>query len=110
MLTCQRCNYDIELFQRDDAIGFGGLGDVTREIEKQFHRRVIRQREDFIEHLARPIFMQHLFLGDEDDVAALRVAFTHEIDAFEEGGEADDVERFCWHGLRFGQSAENSFL
>ena len=94
MLARQRCNYDIELFPRDDPIGFGGLGDVTREIEKQFHRRVIRQGEDFIEHIAGPVFMQHLFLRDENDSAALRFAFAHEIAAFEEGGEADDVKWF----------------
>src|SRR2546430_10196014 len=92
MLESQRCNYDIELFQRDDAIWFGGLGDVTREIEKQFHRRVIRQSEDFIQHLAGPVFGQHLFPGDEGDVAALRFAFAHEIAAFEEGGEARSEE------------------
>src|SRR5207302_972264 len=35
MLARQRSDHDIELFQRDDAIRFGGLGDVTCEIEKQ---------------------------------------------------------------------------
>jgi len=36
--------------------------------------------------------MQHLFLGNKDEVAALRFAFAHEIAAFEEGGETDDVD------------------
>jgi hypothetical protein len=27
----------------------------------------------------------------------LRFAFAHEVAAFEEGGEADDVEWCCWH-------------
>ena len=92
MLSRQRCDHDIELFQCNDPIGFGGLGDVAREIEKQFHRRIVRQGEDFIEHIAGPIFMQHLFLGDKNDVAVLRFALAHEVAAFEEGGEADDVE------------------
>ena len=94
MLARQRSNHDIELFQRDDAVRFGGLGDVTCEIEKQFHGRVIRQGEDFIEHVAGPVFMQHLFLGNKDEVAALRFAFAHEIAAFDEGGETDDVDWF----------------
>ena len=44
--------------------------------------------------------MQHLFFGDEDNVAALRFAFTHELAAFEESGEADDIEWFRLHGRR----------
>src|SRR5581483_443991 len=92
MLARQRGHHDIELFERDDAIRFAGLPDMRDQIEKQLDRRIVRQSEDFIKHVARPIFMQHLLFRDERDVASQRFALAHEVGAFEKGREADDVE------------------
>jgi len=91
MLARQRGDHHIELFQRHDAIGHSRLADMTDEIEKQLDRRIVRQGKYFVKHVARPILVEHLLFGDQDDIAAGGFAFAHEIAAFEEGGEADDV-------------------
>ena len=91
MLARQRGDDHVELFQRHDAVRHSRLADMTDKIEKQLDRRIVRQGKHFVKHVARPILVEHLFFGDQDDVAARGFAFAHEIAAFEEGGEADDV-------------------
>ncbi len=41
--------------------------------------------------------MQHFFFGDQNDLAALRLAFAHKVAPLKKGGEADDVERSWVH-------------
>ena len=97
MFARQRGHDHIEFFQSDNAIRFIGLRDVAYQIEEQFDRRIIRQSEYFIEHVTRPVFIQHLFFSDENHPAAFGLAFAHEVAALEKGGETDDVEWFCGH-------------
>jgi hypothetical protein len=65
---------------------------MADQIQEKLNRRIVGQGEDFGQGLARPVFVQHLLFGDENDVAALSLQFAHKISAFEKGGEADYVE------------------
>src|SRR5437588_5336987 len=93
MLAGERRDYHVELFQRDDAIKFVCLRNVRDEVEKQFHRRIVRQREALIDDVARPIFVQHLLFRHQRDVASFGFALAHEVAAFEKSGEANNVQR-----------------
>src|SRR2546421_7707303 len=95
MLAGERRDHHVELFQRDDAIKFIGLRNVRDEVEKQFHRRIVRQSEAFIDDVTRPIFVQHLLFCYESDVASFGFALAHEVAAFEKSGEANYVLRLA---------------
>jgi len=50
----------------------------------------------------RPVFLKHLFLGDQDDVTTESLTLANKVTAFEIGSETDDVEWASWgfgHGL-----------
>src|SRR2546428_8521592 len=46
MLSRQRCDHDIELFQCNDPIGFGGLGRVRCRSEE--HTSELQSRSDLV--------------------------------------------------------------
>src|SRR5258706_5400397 len=105
VLAGERGNDDVKFFQSHDPIRLGWLTNVTHQIEKEFNRRIVGHGEYVTQNLAGPVFVQHLLFGDQNDVAALRLAFAHEVATFEEGGEADDVE---WSRLHRGERLEFS--
>ena len=93
MFARQRSDDDVEFLQSDDAIRHARLRDMSDEIKEQFDRRIVWQGEYFIEHVPRPVFVQHLLLSNQDDVGARSLALAYEVAALEERREADDVRR-----------------
>ena len=79
---------------------------------------IVWHGNQIVETLARPVFLEHLFLGDQDHVAPEVLALADEVAAFEIGGEADDIEfrggdRACHRFaiiLRWKPSVPRSFV
>jgi hypothetical protein len=67
---------------------------MTYQVEEELNGSVVRESINLIEHLARPVFKQHLLFSNEDDLVAQCFALAHKVAAFEKGGEANDAERF----------------
>ena len=91
MLAELRRSQDIKLFQRNYAVDPGLSGQQTGEMDKQIRTCIVGQGDEFVQAFAWPCFAEHLFFGDQDDLSAVAFALVNEINAFEIGGETDDV-------------------
>ena len=60
---------------------------------------VVWHGHQLINAVAWPVFLQHLFLGDENNVTAQPFTFANKVAALEVGGQANDIERM-WLGRR----------
>ena len=74
------------------AVRFHFPRQKSNQVNEQQRVRVVWHRHKLIDTVARPIFLQHLFLCDQDDLTAQPFAFTNKVAAFEVGGQANDVE------------------
>jgi hypothetical protein len=57
-----------------------------------FHARVIRNRDDSIQALARPLFCEHLFPCNENDACACALALAQKVITFEIARKAQDCQ------------------
>ena len=55
------------------------------------HLSIVGNGDKLVETVVRPIFLQHLFLCNQDDVTAKTLTLPDKVAAFEVAGETDDV-------------------
>src|SRR5262249_10261850 len=92
VLAHQRGSHNVKFLQRDYAIDLCFAREKRQQIDEQRWTSIVWNSDQVVETVARPIFAEHLFFRDQNDIAAMFLALTNEVSAFEIGGEADDVE------------------
>src|SRR5215207_956397 len=92
MFTHQGSRDNIKLLQRDDAIYLGFARQKCEQIDEQRWTSVVWDSDQIVETVARPVFLEHLFFRDQNNIATLIFAFTNEISALEIGRKTDNVE------------------
>src|SRR6266513_6075990 len=92
MFAGQSRGHYVKLFKRHHAIHLDLARDESSKVDHQRGTSVVRHCNQIGETVARPVFLKHLFFGDENDVTTEAFALANKVAAFEVGGEADDVE------------------
>src|SRR6266480_805704 len=93
MLANHCRGHNIKFFESYHEIQFTIPGQVSSKMNEKIRCCFIRQRDYIVQTIARPIFLKHLFFGNQDDVTAATLAFANKVAAFEVTGQAHHVQR-----------------
>ena len=67
------------------------LVDKRRQVDEEWDICIVEDRNQIVDAVVRPVFLQHLFLCDQDHLTAKTLTLAHEVAALKITGEADNI-------------------
>ena len=93
MLAQHRCQLDVEVVERDDAVDAIAAREMRGAEPDVCHRHVAADVKELVHRFARPVRLAQLLVGQQQHATALAAAFAQELLSLEEGRDAEDGYR-----------------